>query len=221
MLLPSFDVVLSATTWETAYGSKKVGAVFSQWPAFQENPNLPKTPRAAVETLTHYLRYIANLARLKQQSSQVAVLIKNADLVMPQLSGGFDYDIGAMASLIRDWASDSMLTGHPLATFLLTENLNDLNPLLANNPRAARIKVGLPGPEELARAYQVMMSRYPVALREYATQLEPLARQLSGATLGATESLFKSREFLKKPLEAKDLWFFDQGNRSWRRILAA
>jgi hypothetical protein len=204
VLLPSFDVVLS---YDLGNGIRieKGGAVFSQWPAFQEQPNLPKTPRAAVETLTHYLRYTANLARLKQQRSQVAVLIKNADLVMPQLSGGFDYDIGAMASLIRDWASDSMLAGHPLATFLLTENLNDLNPLLANNPRAARIKVGLPGPEELARAYQVMATRYPVALREYSAQLEPLARQLSGATLGATESLFKSREFVKKPLEAKDL----------------
>ena len=204
VLLPSFDVVLS---YDLGNGIRieKGGPVFSQWPAFQEQPNLPKTPRAAVETLTHYFRYVANLGRLKQQVSQVAVMIKNADLVVPHLSGGFDYDIGAMASLIRDWAGDSMLTGHPLATFLLSENLNDLNPLLANNPRAGRIKVGLPGPDELARAYQVMSSRFPVALREYASQLEPLARQLSGATLGATESLFKSREFTKKPLEAKDL----------------
>jgi hypothetical protein len=100
-----------------------------------------------------------------------------------------------------------MRTGHPLASFLLSENLNDLNPLLANNPRAARIKVGLPDPDEMGRAYRVMAPRYPVALREYSTALEPLARQLSGATLGATESLFKSREFTKKPLEAKDLVF--------------
>ena len=204
VLLPSFDVVLS---YDLGNGIRieKGGAIFSQWPAFQEQPNLPKTPRAAVETITHYLRYVANLGRLKQQVSQVAVMIKNADLVVPQLSGGFDYDIGAMASLIRDWAGDSMLTGHPLATFLFSENLNDLNPLLANNPRAGRIKVGLPGPDELERAYRVLAPRYPVALREYASQLEPLARQLSGATLGTTESLFKTREFAKKPLEAKDL----------------
>ena len=204
VLLPTFDVVLS---YDLGNGIRieKGGQVFSQWPAFQEQPNLPKSPRAAVETLTHYLRYLSNLGRLKQQVSQVAVLIKNADLVVPQLSGGFDYDIGAMASLIRDWAGDSMLAGHPLATFLLSENLNDLNPLLANNPRAGRIKVGLPGPEELGRAYQAMATRYPLALREYSNQLEPLARQLSGATLGATESLFKAREFTKKPLQASDL----------------
>ena len=204
VLLSSFDVVLS---YDLGNGIRieKGGPVFSQWPAFQEQPNLPKTPRAAVETLTHYLRYVANLSRLKNQVTQVAVVIKNADLVVPQLSGGFDYDIGAMASLIRDWAGDSMLLGHPVATFLLAENLNDLNPLLANNPRAARIKVGLPGSEELGRAYQAMSTRYPIAFREYAGQLEPLARQLSGATLGATESLFKSREYAKKPLEAKDL----------------
>ena len=203
-LLPSFEVVLS---YDLGNGIRieKGGPVFSQWPAFQEQPNLPKTPRAAVETLTHYLRYVANMARLKQQVTQVAVLIKNADLVVPQLSGGFDYDIGAMASLIRDWAADSVLAGHPLATFLLVENLNDLNPLLANNPRAGRIKVGKPAPDELARAYQVFAPKYPVAMRDYASTIESLARQLSGATLGSTESLFKAREYTKKPLEARDL----------------
>src|SRR5450432_149364 len=110
VLLPSFDVVLS---YDLGNGIRieKGGPVFSQWPAFQERPELPRTPRAAVETLTHYFRYVANLARLKQQVSQVAVMIKNADLVVPHLSGGFDYDIGAMSSLIRDWAGDSMLTG--------------------------------------------------------------------------------------------------------------
>lgn len=203
-LLPAFDVVLS---YDLGNGIRidKGGQVFAQWPAFQEQPALPKTPRAAVETLTHYLRYVANLARLKQQVTQVAVLIKNADLVVPQLSGGFDYDIGAMSSLIRDWASDTMLTGHPIATFLVVENLNDLNPLLANNPRAARIKVGLPGPDELSRAYQVMAPRFPTALREYSSAVDSLARQLAGATLGATESLLKTREYAKRPLEAKDL----------------
>src|SRR5215470_17987341 len=75
VLLPGFDVVLS---YDLGNGIRieKGGQVFSQWPAFQEQPNLPKTPRAAVETITHYFRYVANLGRLKQQISQVAVLIK-------------------------------------------------------------------------------------------------------------------------------------------------
>src|SRR5262249_30513751 len=102
-------------------------------------------------------------------------------------------------------AARGLFASRGFRSFLIAENLNDLNPLLANNPRAARIKVGLPGPDELERSFRVMAPRYPLALREYSNELESLGRQLAGATLSTTESLLKTREFAKRPLEAKDL----------------
>ncbi len=40
--------------------------------------------------------------------------------------------------LLREWATDSLLTGNAVATFLVAENLNDLHPLLAANLHTAR-----------------------------------------------------------------------------------
>src|SRR5262249_19599912 len=144
---------------------EKGAELFSKWPHFQESQKEWKAPRPAVETLTRYFRYGANLARLNQPTVQVGCIIKNADLLVPALQGGLDYDLNALASLIRDWANDALLTNHSLATFLLTENLNDLHPLLVNNPRVAQIKVDLPNPSEIADAMRLMATSYPIALK--------------------------------------------------------
>jgi hypothetical protein len=204
VLLPRFDVVLS---YDIGNGIRveKGGEIFSKWPALKDEPNLPKAPRPAIETLTHYFRFTANLARLNRERVQVGCIIKSADLLAPTLQGGFDYDLNALASLIRDWSSESLLAGHSLATFLVAENLNDLHPLIVNNPRAARIKIALPSPDELTRAFEMLNSAYPLALKEFSGNLQNVAQQLAGSTLGAVETLLKTREHGKRSLEPNDL----------------
>jgi len=204
VLLPRFDVVLS---YDIGNGIRveKGGEIFSKWPQIKEDPNLPKAPRPAVETLTHYLRYTANLARLNRDRVQVGCIIKSADLLAPALQGGFDYDLNALASLIRDWSSESLLAGHSLATFLVTENLNDLHPLVVNNPRAARIKIALPAPDELSQAFTFLNPAYPCALREFSGRLDKVSQQLAGSTLGAIETLLKTREHARQCLVPDDL----------------
>ncbi len=204
ILLPQFDVVLS---YDIGNGIRveKGGEIFSRWPQMKEEPNLPKAPRGAIETLTHYFRYTANLARLNRERVQVGCIIKSADLLAPALQGGFDYDLNALASLIRDWSSESLLAGHSLATFLITENLNDLHPLVVNNPRAARIKIALPSADSLAQAFEFFNPSYPCALKEYSGQLQNVAQQLAGSTLGAIETLLKTREHSRQSLEPDDL----------------
>ncbi|HVF09764.1 MAG TPA: ATP-binding protein [Abditibacteriaceae bacterium] len=203
-LLPRFDVILS---YDLGNGIRieKGGEIFSQWPAFKENSNLPRDPRAAIETLTHYFRYCANLAVLKRGKTQVGCLIKTANLVAPALQGGLDYDLNALALLMRDWGSDTLLSGHDLATFLLTENLNDLHSLLANNPRAAHVKVPLPTPDDLQRAFEFMAPSYKTALAEYSNDFTTPAHQLAGATLSAVETMFKTREYRKQKIVSNDL----------------
>jgi hypothetical protein len=204
VLLPRFDVVLS---YDIGNGIRveKGGEIFSRWPQLQQDPNLPKAPRSAIEGLTRYFRYTANLARLNRERVQVGCIIKSADLLAPALQGGFDYDLNALASLIRDWASESLLATHSLATFLVTENLNDLHPLVVNNPRSARVKIALPGANELSHAFAVMAPSYPCALRDYSANLSTVAQQLSGSTLGAIETLLKTREHARQCLAADDL----------------
>ena len=206
VLMPRFDVVLS---YDLGNGIRveKGGAQFSTWPFLKEKDHaiLPKSPRAAVETLTHYFRFCANLRRLNANSLQVGCFLKGADLLAPPVQGGSDYDLGAMITLIRDWANEQLLTGHLLATFLITENLNDLHPMLANNPRAGKVGIPLPGARELEEATAWLAPAYPIALGEFAGKLGTVAHQLAGATLGSVESLFKSREHAKHTLGAADL----------------
>ena len=204
VLLPRFDVILS---YDIGNGIRveKGGETFSRWPQLQQDPNLPRAPRSAVESLTHYFRYTANLARLNREHVQVGCIIKSADLLAPAVQGGFDYDLNALASLIRDWSTEGLLAGHSLVTFLVTENLNDLHPLIVNNPRAARIKLALPSPDDLVQAFEFFIPTYPCALQQFSGNLQGVAQQLAGSTLGAVETLLKTREHARQCLEPKDL----------------
>ena len=204
VLLPRFDVVLS---YDLGNGIRveKGGEVFSKWPQLQQDPNLPKAPRAAVECLTHYFRYVANLARLNREGRQVACIIRSADLLAPMVQGGVDYDLSALASLIRDWASESLLVSHSLASFLIVENLNDLHPLISANPRTARIKIALPDASQLTAAFSLMVPQYPIALKEYSQKLDGFAHQLTGSTLGAVETMLKTKEHCREQIRADDL----------------
>jgi ATPase family associated with various cellular activities (AAA) len=203
-LLPRFDVVLS---YDLGNGIRveKGAEVFSKWPHFQESQRDWKAPRPAIETLTRYFRYCANLSRLNQPAVQVGCIVKNADLLVPTLQGGLDYNLNALASLIRDWSNDTQLADHALASFLLTENLNDLHALVVNNPRVARVKIDLPGSDQLLEGFRVIAPCYPTALANFAADLPAMAEQLAGATFGAVESVVKTKEHRKEHLASADL----------------
>jgi hypothetical protein len=203
-LLNRFDVVLS---YDLGNGIRieKGGELLSKWPAFQESQKDWKSPRPAVETLTRYFRYCANLARLNQPTMQVGCIIKNADLLAPPSTGGLDYNLNALASLIRDWANDSLLAGHALATFLLTENLNDLHPLIVNNPRACRVKIDLPSVPQISDALNQLCAANRAAMSELAKDVPNSAAQLAGTTLSALESVVKTKQHRKESLLSADL----------------
>ena len=179
VLMPRFDVVLS---YDLGNGVRivKGGQAFTKWPSYREGEALPKSPRAAVEFLTHYFRYTANLARSGAAGAgvQVGCVVNSAHLLAPALPGALSYDLNALALLIRDWSSDVLLAGHSLATFLVTENLNDLHPLIVNNTRAAQVKVPLPTPEDLTAALSLLEPEAKTALSGYSGKIGEIAQQL-------------------------------------------
>jgi hypothetical protein len=203
-LLTRFDVVLS---YDLGNGIRveKGAEIFSKWPAFQESQKDWKSPRPAIESLTRYFRYCANLKRLNQPATQIGCIIKNADLLVPSGSGGLDYNLNALASLIRDWANDSLLIDHALATFLISENINDLHPLIVNNPRATRVKIALPTVPQIADTLRQFTTAYSMAMSEVGKNILAAAEQLAGTTLSAMESVVKTKEHRKEPLVAADL----------------
>ncbi len=203
VMLPRFDVVLS---YDLGNGLRveKGGETFTRWPRYKEDARLPRQPREAVETITHYLRYCANLARLGQDRTQVAVILRSADLVVPNVPGA-GYELTSIASLLRDWAADPALADQPIATFLIADNLADLHPLVAANPRACQVRIPLPEAADLEQVLAALAPRHPTALGAFAGDLAKPARLLSGTTLSAIESLLKTREHQKKPLVESDL----------------
>ncbi len=202
VLLPRFDVVLS---YDLGNGARveKGGEIFGRWPGFEESRELLRAPRSAVEALTRFFRYAANLARMGQPALHVGCIVRSAHLVVPAAGAG-SYEQNALALLVRDWGTDDLLTRYPLATFLLTESLNDLHPLLVNNPRAPAIKLPLPSPREIAGALRLLAPRCPIALSGLA-DLDATAGELAGSSLAAVESLLKVKEHRREPLAAADL----------------
>ena len=204
VIMPRFDVVLS---YDLGNGVRveKGGEIVSAWPAFKEHPELPRAPRAAAEWLTRFFRYSANLARLGHESRQIGFYMKAAHLVAPALPGALNYDLSALALLLRDWAADDHLTRHSLATFLIAETINDLHPLLVNHPRAAPVEIPLPSTGELQEALEFLAADHASVLSEFAPSYETLAHQLTGTTLTAVDNLLRMKTHRKEVLHARDL----------------
>jgi hypothetical protein len=204
VLMPRFDVILS---YDLGSGLRveKGEKIFSQWPHLKEDPELPKAPNTAIETLTHYFRYCGNLTRLQGDRTHIGCILRAADLIAPAFPGGLSYELNSLALLIRDWSTETILTEQPLVTFLITENLNDLHPQLVNNSRSAQIQIPLPSAKELEKAFAIMAPDYPTALEKYQGQFEGPAQQLAGATLASIEGLLKTKEHGKERLTPEDL----------------
>lgn len=204
VLLGKFDVVLS---YDVGNGVRveKGGDTFVQWPAFKDK-TLPSAPREAIFVLTHYLRFCANLAKIKPDKTvRVAVIVRAADLIAPPSPGGANYELSGIAWQLREWGCDPNLAASHCATFLLTENLNDLHPLVSQNGQAAKLNVPLPQAAELEPALGVLNARYPIPLQPFAGILSEPAAALAGATLNSVETLVQTRQHRGQPLNANDL----------------
>jgi hypothetical protein len=204
VLLPRFDLILS---YDVGNGIRveKGGEIFSQWTGAKEAPELPRQPRFAIEFLTRYFRYAANLARLGKPSGQVACYIRACHLVAPAMPGALNYDLNALALLLRDWATDDLLIHHSLVTCLIADNLHDLHPLIVQNPRAASIQISQPGVGELQASLALIEPDYPKALTFFTGNSSLLANQLVGASVNSIEELFKLKEHAGEPIQLADL----------------
>lgn len=204
VLLSRFDVVLS---FDLGNGLRveKGGEVFKEWPSFRERA-LPRAPREAVEIITHYLRFAANAARVAGgRKIAVACVMRAANLVVPHLDGGLSYDLNAIASLVREWASDPLITGHHAATFLIAENLSEMHPLIVNHSRAARIAIPLPDAAIIEEALRLLAKPAPDALSAWKDSFAEPAAALTGATLQAVEKMVTLRQHKKSPITPADL----------------
>jgi len=165
-----------------------------------------RQPLAAIELVSAFLRYRANLRALGQEKQElhVACVLRDADDILPA-TGGWSYELGGMASLLRDWAGEAPFSELPFVSLIIADNLNDLHPSVALNPRAARVKVPLPNTETLARALTLLRRNQSAAFDSAMHDDAQIAAALTGVAVTAVETLTKQRAHQRQPIKNDDL----------------
>ncbi|MGG5870412.1 AAA family ATPase [Pseudomonas peli] len=177
------------------------GERFAQWPVAEKIQPWPHDPREAVELISRYLRYRANLQALgRGDNEHVAVILRGAELVLPASRQG-DFATASLASLVRDWAAEPPFADMAFASLLIADNLNDLHPLVANNPRIDRVQVPLPDAAGLGQCLAQLRIDHPAA---FAAEDNGTVQALAGVSLSALASLVKRRAHEGKVLGAQD-----------------
>ncbi len=173
------------------------------WPAFEKLGPLPREPRAALEVVARYLRYRANLRALgRGEPEHVALILRGVDQWLPGGRAG-DFESASLASLIRDFASEAPYADLSFASFVIVDNLNDLHPQVAFNPRVARLRIPLPDVDGLTAALAQLRLDHPAAF-DPGQGDQATAQALSGVSLSALQSLVRQRAHQQRPLQPTD-----------------
>ncbi|MBN6148842.1 AAA family ATPase [Xanthomonas sp. AmX2] len=201
-LLRQFDVVF---TYDPGNGLSvpRGGQRFHEWPGAKELKGWPRDPYEAVQLVTRYLRYHANLLALGgAEPLHVACVVRGAEQIVPAARQG-EFEIAGLASLLRDWAGEPPFTELSFASFLIADNLNDLHPHLANGARTARIRVPLPEPATLEVVLAQLRVDHADAF-DAAQDDAGMAAALGGVGVSALQSLVKLRAHQRRTLGPAD-----------------
>ena len=201
MLLPRFEIVLSYDLGE-GLRVHRGEDIFSDWAKEREVPALPLP---AMRFVGNFLRYHRNTRALTGQSPRVALLIREAHLIFPAAPSALNYELNALARLIRGWAGGGLLQENEQAVFLVADRTSNLHPLLVREAAIQSLELPLPNEHELARALDALATETQMALQNFQGRLPELAEALRGATLGSVETLLRRREFEKRPLLDEDV----------------
>jgi hypothetical protein len=204
-LLKGFGVVISYDLGN-GLSIERGGEIVDKWQG-SELKKLAREPLPAIQWIGRYLRYLGNLRALgvnagSEKTPNVAVILRGVDQVVPADGSGFEH--GSLTSMLRAWASESPFVDLPFTSILIADNFNDVEPLLASDPHAQRVRVPLPDAAALGRALEILRAQCP---RAFATdaKLAELSAALAGVTVSSLESLIKVRHHESKPLGDADL----------------
>lgn len=200
-LLAAFKVVL-AYDLGNGLTIERGGELIEKWSGANLQ-QLPREPLPAIHYISRYLRYLGNLRAIgREPSENVAVILRGIDHLVPADGNGFEH--GSLTSILREWSSEAPFANLAFTSILIADNLNDVEPMVAFNAQAARIRVPLPDATALERALVLLETQQPKAFAAGA-DLKALAAALVGVTVSALESLVKIRNHSSRALGSADL----------------
>lgn len=166
---------------------------------------LPKDPKRALEIIGRYMQVGLSRTDIAHEQKQgkdesrlvanpvrIAVVIDYAQYVVPrgdvlQLMG----DSSEILIRVLDWASDPAILGAHITTCLITENLNDMNKLIVENPYSAKIKIDMPREDDLSRYVDYLTKDKPEFASLCKIPRDGLAQKLIGLTRVNVRSLIQ------------------------------
>jgi hypothetical protein len=115
---------------------------------------LPRDPKRALEIVDRILAFARRRTKVQdgkvvQSPLRVAVILDYAHFIAPQGDPIYVADLSQTLIQIQEWAANPEVTSSFVATVLISENLADLNRGLVETPYSAKIRVPLPGAEEI------------------------------------------------------------------------
>lgn len=200
-LLSDFDVVFTFDLGN-GLGVIRGGELLADWvPSALRS--LPHAPLEAFRFVSRYVRYVANIAALKDGDPlRVAIVIRSAGQVLPFDGDGFEH--GAITAVIREWGSTDPFTQLPFASLLIADDLSDIEPLVACAPHVLALKVPLPSSSELCDVLSVLRATYPDAIPR-GLDMNELASSMVGVSTRTLEQLTKIRSYNHEVLNLQQL----------------
>jgi hypothetical protein len=115
---------------------------------------LPRDPKRALEIVDRVLAFARRRAKVQEgkvvaSPLKVAVILDYAHFIAPQGDPIYVADLSQTLIQVQDWAANPEVTSSFVATVLVTENLADLNRSLVETPYSAKIRVPLPGADDI------------------------------------------------------------------------
>jgi hypothetical protein len=115
---------------------------------------LPRDPKRALEITDRILAFARRRTKVQDGKGvaaplKVAVILDYAQFIAPQGDPIYVADLSQTLIQIQEWAQNPEVTSSFVATVLITENLADLNRSLVESPYSAKIRVPLPGAEDI------------------------------------------------------------------------
>jgi AAA+ superfamily predicted ATPase len=115
---------------------------------------LPRDPKRALEITDRILAFARRRTKVQDGKVvpaplKVAVILDYAQFIAPQGDPIYVADLSQTLIQIQEWAANPEITSSFVATVLITENLADLNRSLVETPYSAKIRIPLPGADDI------------------------------------------------------------------------
>ncbi len=155
-----------------------------------------RDPSKALKLIDTYLLRALNLQAIGARKAEpnrrkIAVIIDFAQFIVPSgESLQFASELGSHVVNILNWANDPSILESNIATFLVTEKLNDVNRLIAENSHTAKIEIKLPSEEEMLDYMKwLSATTFPELEKQSDVSLEVLAKYLTGLSCVAAKNI--------------------------------